>query len=299
MTNKVVPGQEEHRGEARHQPCRTARGSGTTGWAARTTSPPTGRSATRSGRSSPTSSTSPGAVAAFLGRAVRYLAARRRHPPVPRHRHRPAHGRQHPRGRPAHRPRGADRVRRQRPAGPGPRPRAADQQPGRRHRLRRRRRARPRRDPARGAARTLDLDPAGRADDARHPRQRRRRRRGPPHRATGSSPRCRPAATWSINDGTNTSDEIAGSRAASSRGRHRYTPATPTRSPPTSTGWSWSSPGVVSTTRWRPDPTPTGEPAARRLLRRRPQTIAGRVVVDATAPSNCSPAAGGGHHLDW
>ena len=67
---------------------------------------------------------------------------RGRHPAVPRRRHRAAHGRQHPRGRAAGRTGVPDRLRRQRPAGPGARPRAADVPARRRLRLRRRRRTR-------------------------------------------------------------------------------------------------------------------------------------------------------------
>ena len=42
---------------------------------------------------------------AFLGRVVRYLAARGGDPAVPRHRHRHPHRGQHPPGRPGHRAR--------------------------------------------------------------------------------------------------------------------------------------------------------------------------------------------------
>ena len=79
--------------------CRTRRGSGTTGWAARTTTGPTGPPGTpwprcirrsSSWRGSPGSSSS-GPCATWR---------RGGHPAVPRHRHRPAHHAEHPRGRP-------------------------------------------------------------------------------------------------------------------------------------------------------------------------------------------------------
>ena len=87
---------------------------------------------------------------AFLGRAVRYLAARGGDPAVPRHRHRHPDGGQHPPGRPGDRAGDPGRVRGLRPDRARPRPRAADQQRGGRHRVHRRRPARHRHDPRPG-----------------------------------------------------------------------------------------------------------------------------------------------------
>ena len=79
---------------------------------------------------------------AFLGRAIRYLAGGGRDPAVPRHRHRHPDGGQHPPGRPGDRAGVPGRLRGLRPGRARPRPRAADQQRGRRHRVHRRRPAR-------------------------------------------------------------------------------------------------------------------------------------------------------------
>ena len=119
-------------------------------------------------------------------------------PAVPRHRHRHPDGGQHPPGRPGDRAGVPGRVRGLRPGRARPRPRAADQQRGGRHRVHRRRPARHRHDPRPGrpAAR---LHPAGGGHAGRDPardtgRRRPARDRGPAdgRRAVRQLPRALP-----------------------------------------------------------------------------------------------------------
>ena len=110
---------------------RTRPGCTTTSSAGRTTSRPTARRRTKVLRHSPYVRTAARENRAFLGRAVRYLAAEAGHPAVPRHRHRAAHHEQRARGRAGGRAVLPRRVRGQRPAGARARAGAADLRPRR------------------------------------------------------------------------------------------------------------------------------------------------------------------------
>ena len=121
----------------------------------------TGRPATSSSRVYPQQRDKARACRAFLARTVRYLAGEAgirqfldigTGLPTANNTHEVAQAR---------RPGVADRLRRQRPAGAGARPRAADQHAGGRHRLHRRRPARPRHDP--GRSRRAPSTSAGRS----------------------------------------------------------------------------------------------------------------------------------------
>ena len=139
---------------------RTRPGSMTTCSAARTTTPPTGRPPRPALKVWPEMRLRrPGEPG--VPRARRPLPRRGGgDPAVPRHRHRHPDGGQHPPGRPGDRARVPGRLRGLRPGRARPRPRPADQQRGRRHRVHRRRPARHRRDPHPGR-RAARLQPAG------------------------------------------------------------------------------------------------------------------------------------------
>jgi O-methyltransferase involved in polyketide biosynthesis len=64
-----------------------------------------------------------------------------------------------------------------------------------------------------------------------------------------------------INDGTNTSEEIVAGARASSGGGHPYTLRSPEEIARFFDGLELLEPGVVSTPRWRPEPSPAGLPA--------------------------------------
>jgi hypothetical protein len=64
-----------------------------------------------------------------------------------------------------------------------------------------------------------------------------------------------------INDGTNTSKEIMEGARVSGEGGHPYTLRSPEEIAGFFDGLDLQEPGVVSTPRWRPDPSPSGLPA--------------------------------------
>src|SRR6266566_476789 len=64
-----------------------------------------------------------------------------------------------------------------------------------------------------------------------------------------------------INDGTNTSKEIAEGARISGQGGHPYTLRSPEQIARFFDGLELQEPGVVSTPRWRPEPSPSGSPA--------------------------------------
>jgi hypothetical protein len=64
-----------------------------------------------------------------------------------------------------------------------------------------------------------------------------------------------------VNDGTNTSDEIAEGARVSGEGGHPYTLRSPEEIARFFDGLELLEPGVVSTPRWRPEPSPSGLPA--------------------------------------
>jgi hypothetical protein len=64
-----------------------------------------------------------------------------------------------------------------------------------------------------------------------------------------------------INDGTNTSEEIVEGARVSGQGGHPYTLRSPEEIAGFFDGLDLQEPGVVSTPRWRPDPSPSGLPA--------------------------------------
>jgi S-adenosyl methyltransferase len=64
-----------------------------------------------------------------------------------------------------------------------------------------------------------------------------------------------------INDGTNTSEEIAEGARVSGEGGHPYTLRSPEQIAGFFDGLELQEPGVVSTPRWRPEPSPSGLPA--------------------------------------
>jgi S-adenosyl methyltransferase len=64
-----------------------------------------------------------------------------------------------------------------------------------------------------------------------------------------------------INDGTNTSEEIVEGARVSGEGGHPYTLRSPEEIAGFFDGLDLQEPGVVSTPRWRPEPSPSGLPA--------------------------------------
>jgi S-adenosyl methyltransferase len=64
-----------------------------------------------------------------------------------------------------------------------------------------------------------------------------------------------------INDGTNTSEEIVEGARVSGEGGHPYTLRSPEEIAAFFDGLDLQEPGVVSTPRWRPEPSPSGPPA--------------------------------------
>jgi hypothetical protein len=64
-----------------------------------------------------------------------------------------------------------------------------------------------------------------------------------------------------INDGTNTSEEIMEGARVSGEGGHPYTLRSPEQIAGFFDGLDLQEPGVVSTPRWRPEPSPSGLPA--------------------------------------
>ena len=178
---------------------------------------------------------------AFLDPRGQVPGGRGRDAAVPRHRHRPAHREQHARGGPVRRAGVADRLRGQRPAGAGARPRPADQQPrgrylrlpGRRHQ-RTRRHPGDRRQPAR-------LHAAGRAH-AHGDHGPLHRRRGLSDRAAPCRPGCPPAATSrSTTAPTPTRRSIRRSRVTTTSARSLTTCAARSNSTGSSRAWNWSS----------------------------------------------------------
>jgi hypothetical protein len=64
-----------------------------------------------------------------------------------------------------------------------------------------------------------------------------------------------------VNDGTNTSEEIVEGARVSGEGGHPYTLRSPVEIARFFDGLDLQEPGVVSTPRWRPEPSPSGLPA--------------------------------------
>jgi hypothetical protein len=64
-----------------------------------------------------------------------------------------------------------------------------------------------------------------------------------------------------INDGTNTSEEIVEGARVSGEGGHPYTLRSPEEIAGFFDGLDLQEPGVVTTPRWRPEPSPSGLPA--------------------------------------
>src|SRR6266540_7572926 len=64
-----------------------------------------------------------------------------------------------------------------------------------------------------------------------------------------------------VNDGTNTSEEIVEGARVSGEGGHPYTLRSPEEIAGFFDGLDLQEPGVVSTPRWRPEPSPSGLPA--------------------------------------
>ena len=235
--------------------CRTRLESGTTSSAARTTSPPTARSATRSSKTIPQLAANARHVAR-LPRARRALPGRRGgHPPVPRHRHRPADGEQHPRGGPV--------AWRRKPASctstttrwcwRTPVPLLTSTPEGATDYL-----DADMRDTdgiLREAARTLDSRPAGRAHVDGRPRPHRVRRRGQGNRQAAHG---RAAVGQLLRHVRRHRHRRRGRSRRPGSGTCRPTRSTTcaarSGSRPCFDGLELVEPGVVSVTRWRPDP---------------------------------------------
>ena len=218
---------------------------------------------------------------AFLGRAVRYLAAEAGIRQFLDIGSRAAHREQRARGGPVGRPRVPGRLRRQRPAGAGARARPAHLGPGGPDRLHPRRRARPAGDPGQpGRPRGAGLRPPGRAHARRAAALHRRTRTGPRRSSRPCSTRCRPARTWPRRTCDGARHGRGGRRpAAMRRGRDHHAEAGPRTISP---GWrspalSWCRPAWCS--------SPSGGRPGRARARRPPRST-------PTAGSPASPDAG-------